>query len=124
MTNDDKLIFFARFFASGRLVIIFWWMSACKGLALASLLSGRGIIVSLKQTLLDGSYSFFDYGVLTQWQPVESQRLFMWAGRYGKQEEFMTNLNHRHFEKKLSASERSNLLDAAEEVGLNRKAAN
>jgi len=66
----------------------------------------------------------FDYNVLTQWQPVESQRLLLWAGRYGKQEEFMTNLNHRHFERKESASVRANLLNAAEDVGLDRELAN
>lgn len=66
----------------------------------------------------------FDYNVLTQWQPVESQRLLLWAGRFGKQEEFMSNLNHRHFEKRESASVRANLLNAVEAVGLDRTAAN
>ncbi len=65
----------------------------------------------------------FDYHVLTQWQPVESQRLLLWAGRFGLQEEFMTNLNHRHFEHRESASVRATLLNAAEEVGLDRAAA-
>mmetsp|Transcript_35668 Transcript_35668/g.42996 ORF Transcript_35668/g.42996 Transcript_35668/m.42996 type:complete len:153 (-) Transcript_35668:496-954(-) len=60
----------------------------------------------------------FDYQVQAQWQPVESQRLMLWAGRFGKQEEFMTALGHRHFEKKESASHRRTLLAAAEEVGL------
>lgn len=60
----------------------------------------------------------FDYNVLTQWQPVKSQRLLLWAGRYGLQEEFMTNLNKRHFEEKQSASITSTLLEAAAEVGL------
>ena len=62
----------------------------------------------------------FDYGVKAQWQPVDSQRLLLWAGRFGKQEEFMSNLNHRHFEQRQSASSRATLLDAAEAVGLDR----
>lgn len=32
----------------------------------------------------------FDFGVKTDWQPVNSQRMLLWAGKYGKQEEFMT----------------------------------
>ena len=40
----------------------------------------------------------FDYDVPAQWQPVDSQRLLLWAGRHGKQEEYMTALNKRHFE--------------------------
>mmetsp|Transcript_42243 Transcript_42243/g.84765 ORF Transcript_42243/g.84765 Transcript_42243/m.84765 type:complete len:208 (-) Transcript_42243:412-1035(-) len=60
----------------------------------------------------------FDYNVLAQWQPVQSQRLLLWAGRYGLQEEFMSALNKRHFEQRQSASEPATLLEAAEEVGL------
>ena len=62
----------------------------------------------------------FDYGVKAQWQPVDSQRLLLRAGRFGLQEEFMSNLNHRHFEQRQSASSRATLLDAAEAVGLDR----
>jgi predicted DsbA family dithiol-disulfide isomerase len=64
-----------------------------------------------------------DFGVLAQWQPVESQRLLLWAGRFGLQEEFMSALNKRHFEQRQSASARSTLLDAAREVGLDVAAA-
>lgn len=64
-----------------------------------------------------------DYHVLAQWQPVDSQRLLLWAGRSGLQEEFMSALNKRHFERRQSASERATLLAAAEEVGLDRAAA-
>lgn len=60
----------------------------------------------------------FDYQVKAQWQPVDSQRLLLWAGRYGLQEEFMSALNKRHFEQRQSASERSTLLAAAGECGL------
>jgi len=65
----------------------------------------------------------FDYNVLAQWQPVESQRLLLWAGRYGLQEPFMSALNKRHFEQRESASDRKTLLAAADEVGLNVEAA-
>mmetsp|Transcript_16170 Transcript_16170/g.36234 ORF Transcript_16170/g.36234 Transcript_16170/m.36234 type:complete len:229 (-) Transcript_16170:348-1034(-) len=60
----------------------------------------------------------FDLEVKAQYQPVESQRLLLWAGRYGLQEEFMGALNRLHFEKRQSASVRSTLLAAATEVGL------
>ena len=65
----------------------------------------------------------FDYGVKAQWQPVDSQRLLLWAGRFGLQEEFMSALNKRHFEQRQSASERQTLLAAAAEVGLDTAAA-
>mmetsp|Transcript_4079 Transcript_4079/g.11072 ORF Transcript_4079/g.11072 Transcript_4079/m.11072 type:complete len:218 (-) Transcript_4079:173-826(-) len=65
----------------------------------------------------------FDFDVFTQWQPVDSQRLLKWCGRWGKQEDFMDALNRGHFERKLSASERENLLRAVDEVGLDRAAA-
>ncbi len=65
----------------------------------------------------------FDYAVLAQWQPIESQRLLLWAGRFGLQEEFMTAMNVRHFQQKQSASQRETLLAAAEEVGLDTAAA-
>ena len=65
----------------------------------------------------------FDYGVKAQWQPIDSQRLLLWAGRFGKQEEFMSALNRRHFEQAQSASDRSTLCAAAEEVGLDAAAA-
>ena len=58
-----------------------------------------------------------------QEQPIESQRLLLWAGRFGLQEEFMTAMNKRHFQQKQSASERETLLAAAEEVGLDTAAA-
>lgn len=65
----------------------------------------------------------FDYNVLAQWQPIDSQRLLQWAGRFGKQEEFMSALNKRHFEQRQSASDRTTLLAAAKEVGLDTDAA-
>ena len=47
--------------------------------------------------------------------------MLLWAGRFGKQEEFVSALNKRHFEQKQSASDRSTL--CAEEVGLDVAAA-
>ena len=65
----------------------------------------------------------FDLEVVAQYQPIESQRLLLWAGRFGKQEEFMSALNRRHFEKRESASLRPTLLSAAFEVGMDVEAA-
>ena len=65
----------------------------------------------------------FDLEVKAQYQPIESQRLLLWAGRYGLQEEFMSALNAFHFEKRQSASVRATLLAAAAEVGLDVAAA-
>jgi predicted DsbA family dithiol-disulfide isomerase len=65
----------------------------------------------------------FRFDQKTNWQPVDSQRLLLWAGRFAKQEEFMTALNYRHFELAQSASERQTLLDAAADVGLDVAAA-
>jgi len=68
----------------------------------------------------------FDFSVRTHWQPIDSQRMLLWAGRVGKQEPFMTALNRRHFEqggRGESASERHTLLAAAAEVGLDVAAA-
>uniref|UniRef100_A0A6T8NX31 DSBA-like thioredoxin domain-containing protein n=1 Tax=Hemiselmis andersenii TaxID=464988 RepID=A0A6T8NX31_HEMAN len=65
----------------------------------------------------------FDFGVRTDWQPTNSQRMLLWAGRFGKQEEFMSALNKKHFEQRVSASDDDTLLSAAEEVGLDTGAA-
>lgn len=62
-----------------------------------------------------------DYGVQANWQPVDSQRAMLWAARVGKQEDFVDVLSHKHFEEKKSASHRQTILDAAEEVGLDRQ---
>lgn len=59
-----------------------------------------------------------DYGVRTNWHPVRSQRLMLWAARFGKQEEFMDLLGAKHFEQQKSASHTTTLLEAAAEVGL------
>lgn len=64
-----------------------------------------------------------DYGVRTNWQPVKSQRLMLWAARHGKQEEYMDALGRMHFEQRRSASHTATLLEAAAEVGLDVGAA-
>ena len=66
----------------------------------------------------------FNFHVPAQWQPIESQRLLLWCGRYGRQEEYMTLINKKHFEEQKSASYRDTLLEAIEEVGLNVEDAN
>ena len=65
----------------------------------------------------------FRYDVKTDWQPVDSQRLLLWCGRFGKQEEFMNALNADHFQEARSASERPTLLGAVAAAGLDAAAA-
>lgn len=60
----------------------------------------------------------FDLEVVAQYQPVESQRLLLWAARQGRQEPYMSALNRLHFEERRSASLRETVLAAAEEAGL------
>lgn len=63
-----------------------------------------------------------DYGVQTNWQPVDSQRVMLWSRRFGLQEAYMSALARRHFEEKKSASHRATILEAAEEAGLDVEA--
>jgi len=65
----------------------------------------------------------FDLEVGAQYQPVDSQRLLLWACQYGKQEEYMSALNGMHFEQRQSASLRETVLAAAAEAGLDAAAA-
>ena len=65
----------------------------------------------------------FDLEVRAQYQPIESQRLLLWAGWQGRQEAYMAALNTRHFERRQSASLRSTCLAAAADVGLDAAAA-
>jgi predicted DsbA family dithiol-disulfide isomerase len=60
----------------------------------------------------------FDYNVQTNWQPVNSQRVMLWAHRFGLQEAYMSALAHRHFEQRKSASHDCTILECVEEVGL------
>lgn len=60
------------------------------------------------------------YDVKCCWQPVNSQRMLLWARRFGKAEQFMDVLGRKHFEEAKSASHDWTLLDAAEEAGMDR----
>lgn len=64
-----------------------------------------------------------DYNVQTNWQPIDSQRLMLWAKRFGRAEAYMASLAQRHFEQRQSASHRATILEAAEEAGLDVEAA-
>ena len=65
----------------------------------------------------------FDTAKEMKWQPVDSQRLILWAGRFGKQEEYAEALSSRHFERRESNALRSTVLAAAADVGLDTVAA-
>ena len=68
----------------------------------------------------------FDFNAYIDRQPFESQRLLLWAGRFGKGEQFISALSDRHFQQGSqgeSASKRSTLLAAADEAGLDVAAA-
>ena len=52
------------------------------------------------------------------WHPVDSQRLTMWASRFGKQEQFFDELSKLHFEQGRSNGLRQTLLEAVRLVGL------
>lgn len=63
-----------------------------------------------------------DYNVQTNWQPVDSQRVMLWARRFGLAEQYMSALSRRHFEERSSASHRATILEAANEAGLDVEA--
>ena len=68
----------------------------------------------------------FDFNVYINRQPIDSQRMLLWAGRFGKGERFMSALSDRHFQRGSqgeSASKRPTLLAAAQEAGLDVGAA-
>ena len=48
------------------------------------------------------------------WQPVQSQRLLLWAGHFGRQEQLADALGQLHFEERLTVADRGTLLKAAE----------
>ena len=65
----------------------------------------------------------FDYSCYINRQPVDSQRMLLYAARQGKQEAYVTALSKRHFtqgHKGESASTRPTVLAAAEEAGIGR----
>ena len=59
-----------------------------------------------------------NYDVQTKWQPVDSQRVMLWARQFGKAEEYMDHLARGHFEKQKSASHTASILEAASKAGL------
>lgn len=65
----------------------------------------------------------FRYDQKTNWQPIDSQRMLLWAGQHGKAEEFMDALNSAHFQDAKTASDRTYVLGAAETAGLDVGAA-
>jgi predicted DsbA family dithiol-disulfide isomerase len=59
-----------------------------------------------------------------KWHPVDSQRMILWAGQFGKQEEFVEALSSRHFEKGQTNDDLETLLAAVADVpGLDQGAA-
>jgi predicted DsbA family dithiol-disulfide isomerase len=63
----------------------------------------------------------FDFAAHLNRQPIESQRLLLWAARFGKGEKFIAALADRHFQRGSEgecASCRPTLLAAAAEAGL------
>ena len=68
----------------------------------------------------------FDYSCFINRQPVDSQRMLLYAARHGVQEKYVSALSSRHFENGArghSASKRHTVLAAAEAAGLDRAAA-
>ena len=83
---------------------------ACAGLAEA----GRGAGIA------------FDFGAYINRQPIDSQRMLIYAARQGKQEAYVSALSKRHFTQGTSgesASLRPTILAAAAAAGLDRAAA-
>mmetsp|Transcript_20891 Transcript_20891/g.34458 ORF Transcript_20891/g.34458 Transcript_20891/m.34458 type:complete len:441 (-) Transcript_20891:239-1561(-) len=77
-----------------------------------------GMVMAGKQVGID-----FDYNVFINRQPIDSQRVLLYAARQGKQEAYVSALSKRHFtqgSKGESASKRHTIVAAAEEAGLDR----
>lgn len=64
----------------------------------------------------------FNTEVEFEFQPVDSQRMLQWAGRFGKQEEVVSALANLHFEKQQSVTKRSTLMEAVDKAGLDCQA--
>lgn len=60
----------------------------------------------------------FNMDVDFQWEPIDSQRLLLWAKEDGKQDIVAKTLFHLHFEQRQSLSWRSTLLTAAQAAGI------
>ena len=65
----------------------------------------------------------YKHGVEMVWQPVDSQRILLWAARFGKQEEIADEIGKLHFEEVESNADRETLLKAVAAVGLDVAAA-
>jgi len=73
-------------------------------------------------SLGEGAGIRFRFDVDFGWHPVESQRALAWAGRFGRQEEYVDVLARMHFEEADSVNHRATLTAAAAEVGLDAAA--
>lgn len=74
------------------------------------------------QALGDSVDIAFNFDVNFRWYPVESQRVLLYAIQFGASESFADALARRHFTMGQASGDRSTVLDAAEEVGLDRDA--
>lgn len=83
---------------------------------------GEAAVRSISQVGKQAGISF-DFEVPTHYQPVDSQRLIMWARREQKQEELVDALGHQYFERRQGVVHREALLEAVAEAGLDVEAA-
>lgn len=65
----------------------------------------------------------FQYDVAFDFHPIDSQRLVLWAARFGKQEELVEAMSANHFTRQASVNEQAALLKAVHDVGLDPAAA-
>ena len=55
-------------------------------------------------------------GVEMRWQPIDAQRLLLWASRFGRMEHLAENMSKRHFEENESCADRENLINAVRDT--------
>ena len=65
----------------------------------------------------------FKYDVAFDFHPVDSQRLVLWAARFGKQEDLVEIMSVNHFSQQASVNDQAALLKAVRDVGLDPEAA-
>ena len=58
----------------------------------------------------------YKHGADMVWQPIDAQRLLLWAARYGKQEELADEISKLHFEEALSCADTENILAAVDKT--------
>jgi predicted DsbA family dithiol-disulfide isomerase len=56
----------------------------------------------------------YQHGAEMVWQPIDAQRLLLWASRYGYQEQLADEISKLHFEEARSCADTLNLLAAVE----------